>query len=55
LLDVVLGLPSLVSSEGVQVLDNYPLNHLELEKLHHSAAIVKNAIAQVTRTAVAVS
>lgn len=39
--DVVLGLPSLVSSRGVKILDNYPLSDGEKTKLKSSATIIK--------------
>lgn len=41
--DVVLGLPSLVSSRGVHILDNYPLNSDELSRLKASAAVIRRA------------
>lgn len=43
--DLVLGLPSLVSSNGAQILEGYPLNSAEQSKLSASAAIVREAIA----------
>ena len=43
--DLVLGLPSLVSTSGVKILDGYPLNAGELTKLAASAKIVREAIA----------
>lgn len=49
--DVVLGLPSLVSSKGVQILDHYPLNTTELQQLHTSAKVIQKATASVLRVA----
>lgn len=43
--DVVVGLPSLVSSRGVRILDKYPLSATEQQKLHDSAAVIARAIA----------
>ncbi len=40
---VVIGLPSLVSSRGVRILEDYPLSPAETRQLHASAAIVKQA------------
>jgi L-lactate dehydrogenase len=45
--DVVLGLPSTVSSDGVKILAGYPLTDREREALHHSAAVVAEAIRSV--------
>lgn len=45
--DVVIGLPSLVSHEGVQILDNYPLDSNELESLRASAVVIKEAISNI--------
>lgn len=42
--DVVVGLPSLVSSRGVQILKGYPLSSVEKQQLHQSAAIIRKAI-----------
>jgi L-lactate dehydrogenase len=42
--NVVLGLPSLVSSTGVKILENYPMSEPELRRLQDSAAIVKHMI-----------
>ena len=42
--DVVLGLPSTVSSEGVKILAGYPLTDREKELLARSAAVVSEAI-----------
>lgn len=39
--NVVLGLPSLVSSRGVKILDNYPLSDTEKSQLKNSATIIK--------------
>lgn len=44
LYDVVLGLPSTVSSEGVKILSGYPLTEREKELLTHSADVVGQAI-----------
>lgn len=41
--DVVIGLPSLVSRQGVRILDNYPLDKNETKLLHASAQILKDA------------
>lgn len=41
--DVVIGLPSLVSRQGVRILDNYPLDDNETKLLHASAQILKDA------------
>ncbi len=42
--DVVLGLPSTVSADGVKILAGYPLTEREKELLAHSAAVVSEAI-----------
>lgn len=42
--DVVLGLPSTVSADGVKILSGYPLTERETEALHRSASVVKEAI-----------
>jgi L-lactate dehydrogenase len=39
--DVVLGLPSLISSSGAKILDNYPLSGKEKSQLKTSAGILK--------------
>ncbi len=41
--DVVIGLPSLVSSHGARILEDYPLSEAEKRQLHASAEIVKKA------------
>jgi L-lactate dehydrogenase len=41
--DVVVGLPALVNSKGVRLLDRYPLDEDELGKLHASAEVIKKA------------
>jgi L-lactate dehydrogenase len=41
--DVVLGLPSLVSSHGARILEGYPLSKLEEKQLQDSAAIIRKA------------
>jgi L-lactate dehydrogenase len=41
--DVVIGLPALISSKGVTLLDSYPLDKDELGKLHASAGIITTA------------
>lgn len=46
--NVVLGLPSLVSSRGVKVLDRYPLSEHEKSQLQHSADVVGEAISRIT-------
>ena len=45
--DVVLGLPSIVNSDGVRILAGYPLTTREQEALNHSAAVVQEAIRSV--------
>ena len=47
--NVVLGLPSLVSSNGVRILDGYPLDEAETGQLAHSAKVVGEVIANVKR------
>lgn len=47
--NVVLGVPSLVSSKGVRILGGYPLNEKEASMLSASADIVKEAIAATSR------
>lgn len=42
--EVVLGLPSAISSEGVKILSGYPLTERQQEALNNSAAIVGEAI-----------
>lgn len=39
--NIILGLPSLVSNQGVKIVDNYPLNDDEKSKLKTSAKIIK--------------
>jgi L-lactate dehydrogenase len=45
--DVVLGLPSVVSADGVKIVDNYPLNAEEKAKLQKSAEIITSAIRSI--------
>ena len=45
--DVVIGLPSLVSSRGVRILDHYPLTANEQAQLEKSADVVHGAMASV--------
>jgi L-lactate dehydrogenase len=45
---VAIGLPCLISSQGVRILDHYPLSDTEKQKLNHSADIIKAAINEVT-------
>lgn len=45
--DVVLGLPSAISSEGVKILSGFQFTDREKAALYHSADIVKQAIASV--------
>jgi L-lactate dehydrogenase len=45
--DVVVGLPTLVSSEGVRILDNYPLDDAEQQQLQKSAAVIREVIDQL--------
>lgn len=45
--DVVLGVPSVVSNQGVRILEGYELTPEEKEQLHHSADVVKNAIKSI--------
>jgi L-lactate dehydrogenase len=47
LTDVVVGLPSLVNSKGVRIIDNYPLSSDEQLQLQNSAAIIKEETAKV--------
>lgn len=42
--EVVIGLPSLVSSEGARIIDKYPLSSEETKLLQSSAKIIKDAI-----------
>lgn len=49
--DIAIGLPSLVSSRGVQILDDYPLTANEQQKLEASAEVLRaarNSLASVT-------
>lgn len=41
--DVVIGLPTLVSSKGVSILEHYPLDSTELERLALSANVIRGA------------
>lgn len=45
--DVVLGLPSLVSRDGVRILGGYPLTDREREALYHSAEVIKEAVRSI--------
>jgi L-lactate dehydrogenase len=45
--NVVIGLPSVVSSKGVQIIDDYPLSDTEMRNLKDSAAIVSQSYASV--------
>lgn len=45
--DVVLGLPSTINSEGVQILAGYPLTDREKSLLHQSASVVSEAIRSI--------
>lgn len=49
--DVVIGLPSLVSSRGVRILDAYPLNDAEKQSLLDSAHVIKNAAKSINKQA----
>lgn len=40
---VVVGLPSIVSSKGVEIIGDYSLNDTELQSLKHSAAIISQS------------
>lgn len=42
--DVVLGLPSIVSQNGVKILEGYELNEVEKKQLAHSAQVVRDAL-----------
>jgi len=42
--DVVIGLPSLVSSRGVQILDHCPMSDREQRQLAHSADVLKDVV-----------
>ena len=44
LYDVVLGMPSTLSTEGVKVLAGFPLTERQKDALHHSASVVKEVI-----------
>jgi L-lactate dehydrogenase len=46
--DVVIGLPSIVSSHGVRILDDYPLSDAETRQLTHSADTIESAIRSIT-------
>lgn len=46
--DVVLGLPSTISRDGVKILAGYPLTDRQREALEYSAGVVRGAIAHVT-------
>lgn len=46
--DVVLGLPTAVCADGVKILEGYPLTERERQALHASAAVVSEAIMQVS-------
>ena len=48
--DIVLGLPSTVSRDGVKILAGYPLTDRQREALEHSAGVVREAIVHVTGT-----
>jgi L-lactate dehydrogenase len=41
--DIVIGLPSLISNKGAYILDDYPLNDRERQKLHESANVIRAA------------
>lgn len=42
--DVVLGLPSIVSQNGVKILEGYELNEVESKQLAHSGQVVREAL-----------
>jgi L-lactate dehydrogenase len=44
LFDTVLGVPTMVTSRGVKIIDHYPLTDEEQEKLRRSAEIIKEVI-----------
>ena len=45
--DVVMSLPSMVSNQGVQIVNGFPLSDEERGKLNHSAEVLKQAIAEL--------
>lgn len=47
--DVVIGLPSIVSSKGVHILDSYPLDDKEMSQLRDSAAIIEKFSSRVLK------
>ena len=47
--DVVIGLPSLVSSKGVRILDAYPLDDAEKQRLLASATVIKRAAKDIKK------
>lgn len=47
--DVVLGVPSTVSNEGVKILNGYELTEEEIDMLHASADVVRKAIDTVVK------
>ncbi len=42
--DVVIGVPSIISTRGVRALDNYPLSETEAKQLQASAKIIRSVI-----------
>ena len=46
--DVVVGLPSMVSTKGVQIVDGYPLSSDEQQNLINSATILSKSYASIT-------
>ena len=47
--DVVISVPSLISTKGVQALDGYRLSDGEMDKLQKSAGVVRTAIFELTK------
>lgn len=45
--DVVIGLPSLITPEGVKILDGYPLSDTETKQLHQSANVIAGMIKEL--------
>ncbi|HEY2004689.1 MAG TPA: L-lactate dehydrogenase [Candidatus Saccharimonadia bacterium] len=45
--DVVVGLPSLITPDGVKILDGYPLSKSETEQLRHSGGIIADMIKEL--------
>jgi L-lactate dehydrogenase len=50
--DIVLGLPSLVSSQGARIIAHYPLSENEHEQLQNSAKIISGALEKISQAIV---